>query len=234
MYVSGAWCIKIKIKNIRKCVNTSKNDFKRQITSFFAQRLKLISHKTQAWHDLLPCSPALVTNSCLLSFLLPPHHNIQTCPPFPNNHPMDQSYHVPYDTRIFCMAKKGTQDDRIEHKHLCWGETASSCCENQRIWPCPQNKIWPDQHTHAHPCIQNDSGVSLYPSITVIFQRSPVQHLCSAVTLKNPRCCILQDRIIPYRGTADNRSQCAKAGELSADRVQCILCYIPPRRLIKH
>lgn len=58
----------------------------------------------------------------------------------------------PHGTRIFCMSKKEAQDDHIELKHLCWGETASSSCENQRIWPCPQNKIWPDQHARTLTC----------------------------------------------------------------------------------
>lgn len=202
------------------------------------QQLKLISYKTETWLDLLPCTTALVRKSCLLHSscyfhclftsifrLVQPSQTITPWISHTNN---------PHGTRIFCMAKKGAQDDLTEHKHLCWGETASSSCENQRIWPCPQYKIWPDQHTHTHPCIQKDSGVSLYPSITVIFQHSPVQHLCSAVALMNSRCCILQDHIIPYWSTAENRSQCVKAGELSADRVQSIPCYIPPRRLIKH
>lgn len=52
--------------------------------------------------------------------------------------------------------RKGGKDDHIQHKHLRRGETASSSCENQKIWPCPQNKIWPDQrrtYTRAHPSL---------------------------------------------------------------------------------
>lgn len=80
------------------------------------------------------------------------------------------------------------------------------------------HKIKSDQirHTHtyarAHPCLRGDSGVSLYPGVTVIFQGSLAQHLCTATALMNPRRCILQDRIIPYRSAADNRSQRAKTG----------------------
>lgn len=169
-----------------------------------------------------------------LPFPLAFHLNIQIYPPFPNNNPVDQSYHLIHMVLEYFVWHKMT----IQNSNICAGEELPALAVRTRgsghVHKIKSDQINTHTHSHAHACIQKDSDVSFYLSITVIFQRSPVQHLCSAMALMNPRCCILQDRIIPHRGTADNRSQYAKAGEPSADRVQSIPCYIPPRRLIKH